>query len=391
MSESRFNTFATSLASTLIDEYPTFQSDTNNKHAINAIGGASELFTLDLAPFFASPQAVSAYSFFDGIDNVSHLLSAYRAAKESLPFEMDLPDARAHVSAYADDFMNMMLARANATLDHHQARLIADWVRHLDIYCAVKSVESFFYSKADLTLLEIAPERGWDIVFDHMAIRCGSQANRDAERVSTLLKEQHNYVATQFSGEAHYQFPDGWNAYPVYKILENGQALRIFVDQSDGDAPTQIIQHWNRVYGYTAHHLAIRATTLEDGVRIAVPLEEVMDALEKKGIRIMTPTGHYTNGLLMQVFTEPEKNREIPAELKEKISAAGPQLEKTIENAKLLELVSRREMSAAQAKEYFALYGIEYNATNPLHSAPCYQYFLPAQAAHVIKTSQQVA
>lgn len=391
MPANRFNPFASSLANTLIDENPMFQSDSNNKQAINAIGGASELFTLDLTPFVATPQPVSAASLFEGIDNISHLLSAYQAAKESLPFEMDLPDAREHVSEYADDFMNMMLARANATLTPHQAQLIAEWVKPLDIYCAVKSIESFFYSRADLTLLEIAPERGWDIVFDHMAIRCGNQANLDAERISTLLKQHHGYVTTQFSSEAYYQFPDGWNAYPVYKMLENGQVLRIFVDQSDAHAPSQIIQHWNRVYGYTAHHLGIRATTLQNGIRVAVPLEEVMTALQQAGIKIMTPTGHYTNGLLMQVFTEPEKNREIPAELKESISAHGPQLQKTIENAKLLELVSRTEMSAAQAKDYFALYGIEYDATNPCHSAPCYQYFLPAQAAHVIKTSQQVA
>jgi len=391
MPADRFNHFATSVATTLIDDNPAFQCDSRNKQAIKAIGAAAELFTLDLTPFVATPQSVTAFEFFDGIDDVSHLLSAYRAAKRSQTFEMDLPDAREHLSEYADDFANMILARANATLNHHQAHLIAEWVKHLDLYCAVKSIESFFYSKADLTLLEIAPQHDWEIVFDHMAIRCGNQANLDAERVSTLLKEQHGYVSTQFSSEACYQFPDGWNAYPLYKILENGQVLRIFVDQSDAHAPSQIIQHWNYIYGYTAHHLGIRATMLEDGVRVAVPLEAVMAALEQAGIRIMTPTGHYTNGLLMQVFSEPEKNREIPTELKEAIGAHGPQLQKTIENAKLLELVSRQELPPEPAREYFALYGIEYDATNPLHSAPCYQYFLPAQAAHVIKTSQQVA
>jgi len=34
---------------------------------------------------------------------------------------------------------------------------------------------------------------------------------------------------------------------------------------------------------------------------------------------------------------------------------------------------------------------LKYDDNNPHHSAPLYQYFLPVQAAHVIKTSQQVA
>ncbi len=391
MPANRMNIFAANVARSLLDENPAFQGSANKKQAIQAIGDTAKLFTLDLTPFIAQPQPVSAYSLFNGIDDVSHLLAAYQTAKHSLRFEMDLPDAATHVSAYADDFINMALAKANATLNHHHAKLIANWVKNLDIYCAVKSIESFFYSKADLTLLEIAPKYGWDVIFDHLAIRCGNQANLDAERIASLLKDEHGYSTTQFSGEAYYQFPDGWNAYPVYKMLENGQTLRIFVDQSDAHAPTQIIQHWNHIYGYTAHHLAIRATTLQDGERIAVPLQTVMAALEEAGVNIMSPTGHYTSGLLMQVFTQPEKNREIPVELKKQISTYGEQLGKTIENAKLLEIVSRMEMPPELAEAYFSLYGIQYHPANPLHSAPYYQYFLPAQAAHVIKTSQQIA
>jgi hypothetical protein len=54
-----------------------------------------------------------------------------------------------------------------------------------------------------------------------------------------------------------------------------------------------------------------------------------------------------------------------------------------------LEIVSRKEMPAAMAKVFFALYGLQFDINNHLHSAPIYQYFLPAQAAHVIKTSTQ--
>lgn len=391
MSANRFKSFATLVASTLAESRTSFQRNANSEQCINAIGDAAKLFTLNLTPFEIRPQAVSAYSLFSDIDDVSHLLAAYQTAKLSLPFEVDLPEACGHVSEYAEVFINALLARASAALTPHQARLIAEWVKHLDIYCAVKSIESFLYSRADLTLLEIAPQLGWDIVFDHMAIRCGNQANLDAERIAALLKQQHGFVSTQFSGEEYYQFPDGWNAYPVYKMLENGQVLRIFIDQSDAHSPAQIIQHWNHVYGYTAHHLGIRATTLQNGERIAVPLDEVMAALEQTGLRIMTPTGQYTHELLMQVFTEPEKNDAIPAELKATVAAYGPQLAKSIENAKLLELLSRKELPAQLANTYFALYGIDYDAANPLHSAPYYQYFLPAQAAHVINTSQQIA
>jgi hypothetical protein len=387
MSSRRYSSFAAKVAQQLLASDPTFKAD-EAPNRIHIAGTGAEIFILDMTPFAATPAAVTAQPFFEGVGTVSKLLSAYQSAKHSLPFETDLPEARENLSEYADDFLTALLARANAALSDAQARLIAEWVKNLDIYCAVKAVESFCYSQADLKLLEIAPRYGWDVIYDHMAIRCGAQEHHDAERVSKLLIESHGYSASQLPGEEYYQFPDGWNAYPLYKILQNGQVLRLFVDQSDADAPAQIIQHWNRVYGYTAHHLGIRATKLVNGVRFAVPLDDLMHALEKEGIKIMTPTGHYTQGLLLQVFTQPEKNSNIPAALKAEIIAHGPQLEKTIENAKLLELVSRREMEPRFAWDYFELYGLKYDPSNPLHSAPYYQYFLPAQAAHVIKTSQ---
>jgi hypothetical protein len=391
MSRDRFSTFASSLAQTLLRDELRLKQDPKHANVIHAVTEKSEVYTLDLTPFVAKPAEPTASVYFASVQTVSQLLSAYQAAKSSLPFEMDLPAACENVSGYANDFLMEVLAKANASLNDTQARLIAGWVRHLDVYCAVKSVESFVYSHADLKLLELAPSYHWDVVFDHMAIRCGSREHQDAERISELLKKHHGYVATQFPGEAFYQFPEGWNAYPVYKILSNGQVLRVFVDQSDEDHPAQIIQHWNKVYGYTAHHLGIRATMLRDGVRVAVPLADVMAALEKEDIKIMTPTGQYTQGILLQVFTQPERNTGIPPELKAEVVKHGEQLSKAIENAKLLELVSRKEMPHMLAKAYFELYGIHYDANNPLHSAPVYQYFLPAQAAHVIRTSQQVA
>ena len=368
-----------------------YQLHEASSHTLLVRRADDSVATLDLRPFAGAPQPVSAGTYFAEVSSVSDLLQAYHRARTDYCFEEDMPDALANVSTYAHEFLNGILAEAQQQLTDVQARLIAAWVKDLDVYTAVKAVESLLNNKADITLLEIAQQRQWIVHFDHLAIRCGSRAHQDAERVVELLKTDHGYVSTQFAEEAFYQFPDGWNAYPLYKILENGQVLRLFVDQSDADHPSQIIQHWNRVYGYTAHHLAIRATTISNGRRDAVPLQELIAALQERGIDIMTPTGEYTRGLLLQVFTRPQRHAAVPPELKARIVAIDVNLEKTIENAKLLELVSRKEMPQELVAAYFALYGIAYQPENPLHSAPVYQYFLPAQAAHVIRTSVQTA
>ena len=252
-------------------------------------------------------------------------------------------------------------------------------------------MESLLNSKADIALLELASTQRWTIHFDHLAIRCGHAGRRDAEHVVELLRTEHEYAPTQVAGEDYYQFSDGWNAYPLYKILDNGQVLRLFIDQSDAQHTTQIIRHWNRVYGYTAHHMGLRATLTQNGVRRAVTLSELTAALAQQNIAALTPTGDYTEGLLLQVFTKPERNADIPTDLKDALRALDPELERAVQNAKLLELVSRDEVSPALAQRYFALYGLQYDATNPLHSVPAYQYFLPAQAAHVINTSVQTS
>ncbi len=346
---------------------------------------------IDLTPFEAEPQPMTAGHYFHGIKTVDGLLAAYRDARQSKPFEEDLPGAMEHVDPYAREFLDRLLTRARSFIGDADAKLIGDWVGQFDVYVAVKAVESLLYSQADLTLLKIAPRLGWTVHFDHLAIRCGSSVRGDAERVVENLRRHHGYVPSQVEGEDFYQFEDGWNAYVLYKILENGQVLRLFVDQSDADNPTQIIQHWNRVYGYTAHHLAIRATRFEEGRRIAVGLSKLMHTLEAEGIAIMTPTGDYTDRLLLQVFTRPERNREIPERIREALRTYGADLETVVENAKLLELLSRREMSPALAERFFALYDIAYEPDNPLHSAPIYNHFLPEQAAHVIRTSVQSA
>lgn len=385
-----YTLFADHATRALLTRESLLVATATNKHSVQVHKPDGSVAVMDLTPFAARTTAPTAAAFFEGVATVQQLLSAYHQARSSVRFEADLPAAMTTVSAYAAAFIDAIFARARVWLSDRQATLIARWVSTLDSYCAVKAVESLLYSRADLALLEIAPTHGWSVHFDHLAIRCGTRAHQDAERIRDLLVNEHDYVASQLPSEAFYQFPDGWNAYPVYKMLDNGQTLRVFIDQSDAEDPKQIIQHWNTVYGYTAHHLAMRATTLRDGVRSAVPLDDVMRALTDYGIDIMTATGQYTGGLLLQVFTRPEKNSNVPADLRQQLGQVDAALPSTLENAKLLEIVSRRELPLELARELYALYGLRFDPNNPLHSAPVYQYFLPEQAAHVIRTSQQL-
>ena len=384
-------TYAKLLADALLRQHAGLQKHPDVEGRIIARKHAGELASLDLTPFAATPHRADAAPFFSGVRSVADLIVAYHQARQSKPFEADLAEARAHVHDYAQVFMNQLLAQAEKTYSAAQACLIATWVSHLDIYVAVKAVESLLNSKADMALLELAATQRWTVHFDHLAIRCGHAGRRDAERVVELLCNHHNYTPTHVPGEDFYQFSDGWNAYPLYKILKNGQVLRLFIDQSDAQHPTQIIRHWNRVYGYTAHHMGLRATKIENGTRRAVHLHEMIAALAQREIAALTPTGDYTQGLLLQVFTKPERNADIPNDLKKELRALHPDLESTVQNAKLLELVSREEVPATLAKDFFALYGLRYDAADPLHSVPAYQYFLPAQAAHVINTSVQTS
>jgi len=379
--------FAITLANDLVNNDSAFSIRPSCNVKVAAVQKDNSMAVLDLTPFNAKPAPVSAYKFFNEISTAEALLSAYEAAIKSNIFEQDIPGVNEQLEPYAKEFLKNLLHGAKK-LSRHQIELISSFVKNLDTYCAIKAVESLLNSKADIATLEVAEKKGWSVHFDHLAIRCSSKSLGDAKQISTLLVDKHDYERSQVVEEEHYQFPDGWNAYPVYKILENGQVLRVFVDQSDADDKKQIIQHWNRVYGYTAHHLAMRTTKIENGQRLAVPLDELMQALTEHGVSILTPTGHYTSGLLLQVFTRPETNHSVPSEIKQELKLISETLDKTIENGKLLELVSRKEMSIAIAKNLYTLYGLTFDVNNPLHSAPIYTYFLPAQAAHVIKTSQ---
>lgn len=389
-----YRDFATALKTTLCQDRPPSAQDTAvaqvaDNNVVYTLDNNGEQVGLQLIPPVLKTEPADAAVYFSGIEDVAALLTAYQDAALSKPFETSLfpPD---YLSNHAHGFIAAILSGAKARIDATDARLIADFVRHLDVYTAVKAVESLLYNHADLALLRVAQARGWQLHFDHLAIRCGSQSRQAAEKVVALLVKEHGYVPSQIASEAFYPFPDGWNAYPVYKMLENGQFLRLFIDQSDATAPQQIIQHWNHVYGFTAHHLGLRATCDSQGERRALELSEIEAELTPQGVGLLTPTGMYTEGLLQQVFTRPQREDQLPEALLQAIRAVDPKLVKVIGNAKLLEIVSRRELPTALKKPYFALYDITYQPDQPLHSAPVYQYFLPAQAAHVIRTSVQI-
>lgn len=379
--------YAQQVRAELLRQHPALRAHEQDPQKLIAPKKNGEIAILDLTPFAATPQPADAAPFFSQVKSIVDLVAAYRQARKARCFEDDLPDARRHVHPYANVFLENLLAHAQQTYSDAQAQLIAAWVKDLDIYVAVKAIESLLNSKADLALLELAAKNDWVVHFDHLAIRCGHAGRGDAERVAQMLRAEHGYVSTQVSGEDFYQFADGWNAYPLYKILSNGQVLRLFIDQSDADFPAQIIQHWNRVYGYTAHHMGLRVTAHTGSARRAVTLDELVTALATANIAALTPTGDYTLGLLLQVFTKPERNSGLPSDLKTTLQNIQKGLEATVENAKLLELVARQEVSQTLARQFFALYGLNYVPGDPLYSVPAYHYFLPAQAAHVIKTS----
>ena len=386
---SALSRFAQTLVADCLVKIPTSTTTAAGDQLIFPAAHAQQ-YRLNLTPFEAQPQTADAAQYFSSVKSLAALIGAYQQACRVKALEQDSPTAMANVHSYARVFHQHIVTSAAQKCTDQDAVLIADFVKNLDIYTAVKAVESLLYSPADLRFLSVCNSQGWDVHFDHIAIRCGRADRQDAERIVALLVQQHAYTASQIFAERFYAFPEGWNAYPLYKILDNGQVLRIFVDQSDGIEATQIIQHWNYVYGYTAHHLALRASRLVEGARVAVPLQEIMAALAQQNITCLTPTGEYSQGLLVQVFAKPELNHAIPEDILKQLRDIDVSLGEKIHNAKLLEIVSRREGGSALALDYFGLYDIRYEVQNPLHSFPLYQYFLPGQAAHVIQTSVQV-
>lgn len=379
---SEFAHFAATVAAHLKATEAGWLYHADNPTALLSLREDKHPIQLDLTPVAAQSQTADAASFFSNIATMDDLLQAYRAAKATCTPE---PDAQVH--PYAARYLEERLQSARHSYCDADAVRIAQWVNVLDHYAAVKSVESLLDCHSNLALFELAEQKGWQVRFDHLAIRCGSAQHQHAETMIESLQDHHGYVAPQIASQQYYLFDDGWNAYLLYKMLDNGQVIRLFIDQSNADAPLQIIQHWNRSYGFNPHHLALRVTRSVDDQCQAVPLMEVIEALTAVNVPALTPTGFYTHGLLEQVFLKPHRNTTIPKTLKTELGNIDASLTRTIENGKLIELVSRRELPTPLAEQLFSLYSIKSSAENMPLSAPIYPYFLPAQAAHVILTS----
>jgi len=390
--ESRqFETFAHSLAADLAAREPALTLHPEIPQKVLATRPDALTVSMDLTPVKLLPKPVTAQQYFGQVDGTADLLNAYTQASNALPLEWDDQEAMQPVDSFAMEFRNRLLLHAETELQNAEARDIAKWLSKVDIYAAVKAFEALINNPNDRALLLVAQKHDWTVHLDHLAIRCGSEEQDAAKRIVKMLVEHHGYTPAQVATEACYRFYDGWDAYPLYKLLDNGRIIRLFVDESSRQNPVQIIQHWNRVYGFTAHHLAMRAFKTEDNGKQAVPLSKVMEALNRDGVETMTPTGSYTSGLLEQVFTKPTHTPDVPALIRSELANISPELPHQVENGKLIELVSRREIPPARAEEMFDLYELSYQSDNPDHSATTYQYFLPAQAAHVIQTSVQTA
>ncbi len=387
----QFEAFAYSLASDITACEPALAAHPELPQKVLATRPDTQTVSMDLTPVKLLSQAASAQRYFGQVENRVDLLAAYTHACSALPLEWDDQDAMQPVDPFAMEFRDRLLLRAETELQDTEARNLSQWLSKLDIYAAVKAFEALVNNPHDRALLRVAAEQGWTVHLDHLAIRCGSEDQDAAKRIVQLLIQHHGYIPAQIKSEACYRFDDGWDAYPLYKLLDNGRMIRLFVDESSKRNKLQIIQHWNRVYGFTAHHLAMRAFTVDNRGKHAVPLVTVMDRLNSTGVETMTPTGGYTSGLLEQVFTKPTLTPDVPQAIQSELAQISPELPRQVENGKLIELVSRREMPSDAAEQLFDLCHLDYQSDNPDHSAPYYHYFLPAQAAHVIHTSVQTA
>lgn len=379
---------ANDLANYLSANETCFTVSPENRSIVHLDMKNQETTSLDLSPFCGELHSANAESIFSGVITAEDLMNAYRYALDCFLLEDSIPGAITHVDLFSFTHINHLVDEGISDISDQEAQRIAKWLQSLDIYSALKSLESLLNNKADRVMLEVAEEQGWSLIFDHLAIRCGSEKRGDARRIVDFLCSKYGYSPAISVAEQHYRFAEGWDAYLLYKQLNNGLLLRLFVDESSKGHDKQIIQYWNWVYGYTAHHLAVRAIKKSHSNWKSVPLSEFISAMTDKGVKSLAPTGSYTQGLLEQVFTQPSLVL-IPEYIEKELQVIDPDLSRLVRNGKLIELVSRREMPLEFVERLYLVHGIEFEADNPLHTSPMYTYFLPAQAAHVIRTSVQ--
>ena len=116
------------------------------------------------------------------------------------PLIDDFPESS--VNQFVKDIVN----RAQQSLTDQQANLVGSWLANLDVYTAVKSVESLLNSRADVALLEVAQQQNWIVHFDHLAIRCKPSRSQHILLQKKARPHLANSNSWQLDGsQAHYQ------------------------------------------------------------------------------------------------------------------------------------------------------------------------------------------
>ncbi len=369
----------------LSHQYTSLERDTSNPARIhisplpeNIQACSSESY--DLTPVDLPMEVADARTHFQQVKSLDELISKYWTIRQENHFEHDVPAAMDNIHPWADEFMETLMASASNRFTDKDAYVIAQFVSTLDIYAAVKTIESLLNDPQDIVLLHIANENHWQAHLDHLTIRCGNQQYEDAERVFNFLMKHHHYYPPQHIEEAYLVSDTGWNAYPLYKIMENGQFIRIFIDQADSEHKQQAIQHWNHAYGYTAHHIGLRLTTQNENGRKSLTLPEISNQLQKYKISIKDSILSNPN-LMQQTLIRPRKSNRLPQDILQGAARVNSTLPSILEEGKFIALVSRLELPDTLKEKWFKLYQIGYDPSDPLHSAPAFNLFSPLDSA----------
>ncbi|VAW71208.1 hypothetical protein MNBD_GAMMA12-2135 [hydrothermal vent metagenome] len=377
------------IADWLMTQYTIFERDKINPSQLHFCPTGDKYAGLkvsfNLSPVDLPLEVADAQQQFQHVQTINTLISQYWAVRQANHFEHDIPVAMDNIHPWADDFLDTLMTAASTHYTDQDACLIAQLISTLDSYAAIKTIESLLNNPQDILLLRIAKENNWQVHLDHIAIRCGNQRDEDAERIFNFLMKHYHYYPPQHIEEAYLLSSEGWNAYPLYKIMNNGQVIRIIVSQADSEHHQQTIQHWNHAYGYTAHHIGLRLTqhSAEKG-RQQVSLTEINHSQQNNIFNLDAVIK--SSNLMHQVFLNPVKVNSLPNDILAGAKKVDPEILTSLKQGKLIELVSRLELPETLKEKWFTLYQIRYEASNPIHSVPAFNLFTPFKAdCHYIK------
>lgn len=149
----------------------------------------------------------------------------------------------------------------------------------------------FAENEAARTFLQLAGEKGWEVLIDHITIRC----HHVDERAREFFKIGYAYR------DELIEYPDqGWWA----KVYRKPGYPALFVDQAYDDerGKASILPQWVDTFGdRDLHHIALRVASIEEAVA-AMKAKRVAFAGE-----IVGPSGTR----LRQVFTAAEVRKDL--------------------------------------------------------------------------------